>query len=406
VHRTVITRFQPGHGFVLTGAAAESEVNDTAAGNFACGAQSARVVTVGNDHTYANLTSTALRFDTTGKYLAVTFRVSSALDARTLELEIANDAAFTRSYSWQFADRVANLGSGFTYDDEWEQIFLSFADAVTTGRPDRAGLTAIRLRAQDHGRPVTVHWQEVALVSDPGKRFPRGAATICFDDVYASQYTLARPVLAAHGFRGTVAVIRQAIGLESAMSLADLRSLQDEYGWEIGCHANTLAVHHETDIGVPLSAVVSDLRSELAFLRRSGFTGEKIHAYPSGRWNPAVLRAVSGYCGSARLDFFRTQETLPPADPYKLRACGSISSLPGGHSAAAVKRYIDAAAEHRSWLILIFHKIVTGTPAQRTECSLADFEAIVGHLAASGMPVLTTAEVMRHARSGELAVPS
>jgi len=340
-----------------------------------------------------------MRFDTTGKYLAVRYRLSSALATQTLELDVANDPQFTRFFRWQFADRAAQLGSGFCYDNEWEQIYLSFADATAYGNPDRSRITALRLRVQDHGTPVTVSWQDVALVSDPGRLFPRGIATICFDDIYETQYTRAMPVLRRYGFRGTVAVIRQVIGMPDGMTLAQLHSLQD-LGWEIGCHADSRAVHHATDLGVPLAVVSSDLRAELSFLRANGFAGDKILAYPSGRWNPRVIGMVSGHCVAGRLDFFRTQETFPPANPYKLRACGSISSIAGAHTAADVKGYIDAAAANRSWLILIFHKIVTGAPVQRTECNLADFQAIIAHLAASRMPVLTTGEVIQLARKG------
>jgi len=397
--RTVITRFGRGSGFVLAGAARSASAGGPDPDGPDCAGPGAMVVTRGDGRTYANLSSTRMRFDTTGKYLAVSYRLSSALAAQTLELDLANDPGFTRFFRWQFADRAAHLGSGFCYDNEPEQIYLSFADATATGNPDRSGITALRLRALDRGTPVTVQWQEVALVSDPGKRFPRGIATICFDDCYETQYTRAMPVLRRHGFRGTVAVIRQVIGMPQGMTLAQLHSLAD-LGWEIGCHADSRAVHRATDLGVPLAVARSDLRAELGFLRANGFAGDKVLAYPSGRWSPSVIDMVAGHCVAGRLDFFRTQETFPPANPYKLRACGSISSIAGAHTAADVQGYIDAAAANRSWLILIFHKIVTSAPVQQTECSLADFQAIIAHLAASRMPVLTTGEVIGLARKG------
>lgn len=375
VERTVVAQFGRGNRWTLSGAAPTSDVGDSGRAGPDCGEPVATVVTRGDSVTYASLTSTQVRFDTTGKYLAVRYRLSSSLATRTLELDVSNDQDFTRFFRWQFADRADNLGSGFCYDNEWEQIFLSFvADAIAYGHPDRSGITALRLRAQDRGLRVTVQWQDVALVSDPGRRFPRGIATICFDNIYETQYSHALPVLREHGFRATVAVIRQIIDHPREMTLAQVQSVRD-LGWEIGCHANT-----------------------------NGFPGDKILAYPSGRWNPGVLKAVSRYCTAGRLDFFRTQETFPPTNPYKLRACGSISSLPGTHSLADVRGFIDAAAANRSWLILIFHKIITGTPTQETECRLADFREIIAYLAASRMPVLTTGEVMRLARADRLAV--
>lgn len=399
VVRTIITQFQPGHGFVATGVS-RSDVNDNAAGHFICGTQAATVRTVGDGTTYADLTSTRLRFDSTGSYLAVRYRLSSARGPRSLELDIANDAQFRHFYRWRFADRSSTLGAGFSYDDEWEQIFLSFADATATGHPSRSGLTAARLRVRDGGKPVTVQWQEISLVPEPAELFPRGVATICFDDLYQTQYLRGRPVLDAHGYRATVAVLRQAIGMAESMTLAELRSLQDDLGWEIGCHADTLAVHRATDIGKPLPEVEVDLRAEKTYLRENGLAGGNMFAYPSGLWNPAVIAMVRKYCQAGRLDFFRTQETFPPANPFKLRACGRISAAAGGHTAEMVRGYIDSAAAHRSWLILIFHKIVSGNAAISTECSLGDFESVISHLAGSGMAVLTAGDVLALAKAG------
>ena len=399
VPRTFITRFQRGSKFALTDAAASSDPHDARLGNSRCASRAATVVTVGDGLSYASLTSTALKFDTAGKDLAVRYRLSSTLATRALELEISNDRSFKDGYRWQFADRSDHVGAGYSYDGEWVQIFLSFADAAVIGRPRRRGLTAARLRIQDNGRPVTVHWQEISLVDEPRQLFPHGVATICLDDIYQTQYTYARPVLDAHGFPATVAVIREAIGLDHSMSLEQLRSLQDDLGWEIGCHSDSLAVHRATDLGVPLSVLDSDLRRELAYLGKNGFRNDKFLAYPSGLWDPGVLRVASQHRLPGRLDMSRTQGAFPPSDPYKLRACGIISSAPGGRSASEVKGYIDAAAENLSWLILIFHKIVRGSPVQRTECALSDFEEIIAHLAGSGLRVRTIGQVMRLARS-------
>jgi len=396
VPRVILTQFQPGHEFVLTDAARASSTDDQTPGNYICGTQAVTVVTRGGG--YADLTGRGLSFDAAGRYLAVRYRVSAALGVRELMLDVSSDAAFAARYSWQFADNVRTLGAGFSYDGAWAQVFLSFADAAVTGAPDRSRLTAARLRVKDGGTPVTVQWQEISLVSEPVAEFPAGVATICFDDLYASQYARARPVLEARGYPATLAVIAQLVGTPHGMSLAQLRSLQDDQGWEIGCHADSLAVHRATDVACPASVVGADLDREQRYLRGNGLTGYQTFAYPSGLWDPDVLGLVSGTCRSARLDFFGTQETFPPANACKLRACGSISSMPGAHSPADVMGYIDAAAANRSWLILIFHKFVTGTPRLMTECSVTDFAAIIAHLAASGMAVATTGDVLRRWR--------
>jgi hypothetical protein len=397
VPRTVLTQFQAGHGFVLTSAnSGASNLNDTTAGNFICGKQAATVVTVGDSASIANITKTGLAaIDTTGMYLLVRFRLSSALNPQTLHLDLGNDSAFANMWRWQFADIVSTLGAGFSYDGEWEQIILSFADATVTGSPTRSGVTALRLRARDTGTPLTVQWQEISLVPEPAQIFPNGVVSVCFDDGYQTQYDNARPVMDSYGFRATAFVIREGLGTSGNMTLAEVKSLQDDLNWEIGLHADTTAVHQASDVSSVLDTVETDLRHEKTYFQVNGLKGSDVFAYPAGLWNPSVTALLSRYTRAGRLNFFKTQETFPPAQPYKLRACGAISSASGGHTATQVNGFIDTAKASRSWLILIFHKIVTGAVTTTTECSLTDFTSIMSHLTASGMPVRTIGEVMR-----------
>ena len=246
---------------------------------------------------------------------------------------------------------------------------------------------------------MTVQWQEISVVPDPAALFPSGVCSICFDDGYLTQYTAGKMLLDQYGYRGSLALIRDAIGLPTEMTLTQIQSLQNDLGWEAGLHADTGAVHAATDVGVPLSQVETDLRHEKAYFHANGLIADSLFAYPSGLWTPASVQLIRQYCHAGRLDFFRTQETFPPANPWKLRACGAIGSFAGGHSAATVNASIDAAAANRSWLILIFHKIVSGTAASATECSAADMTTIMTHLAASGMAVRPVGEVMALARA-------
>jgi peptidoglycan/xylan/chitin deacetylase (PgdA/CDA1 family) len=395
IPRTILTQFQSGHGYTASNAGS-SNLNDTTTGNFICGTQAVTITTAGDGSTIANLTNTSVgSFSTAGQYLLVRFRLSSDVNTQALELFLGNDSGFANAYWWQFFDKSDALGAGYAYDNEWEQITLSFSDAQTVGSPTRTGITAVRLRCRDFGSPLTVQWQEVSLVADPGAVFPNGVATICFDDSYVSQYTLARPVLDAYGFRGTLHVIRDQIGGSASLSLAQLQSLQDDLGWEVGCHADTTAIHQASDQDSALAAVEMDFRNEKLWLLQNEFRGGNVLAYPLGQWNPSVLALARKYYAAARTVFFGTQETFPPGNPHKLRALSGISSYAGANPVSTATAAITAAAANRSWLILVFHQIVTTSPASATQILQSDLQTVIAALAASGMPVRTMGEVMR-----------
>lgn len=408
--RTIITQFQSGHGFTAATSGTGTNVNDTTAANFIAGSQAATIVTKGDGSSFTNLTNTSLSFDATGRYMCLRYRIDEVLNAQALHLDVSSDTSFTNFWRWDFHDGVTTLGAGYSYDGEWEQLIFSFGDATVTGTPNRAACVAVRLRARDWaGSPpspapvqanaaMTIQWQEVSLIEDPQALFPSGLVTFCFDDIYATQYTNAKPVMDALGQRATLAVIGDAIGVGSSMTMAQLQTLQNVSGWEIGLHANTSAVHSATDPGVALGVVETDLRQEKIRFQQNGLNSSRTFAYPSGLWNPAILALLGQYVSAARLNFLNAgQETFPPANPMKLRACGAISSLAlNQHTAAFVQTQIDAAKANRSWLILVFHKILSsGSPATSTECTLADFTTIANYVAASGMPVRTISEVMR-----------
>jgi hypothetical protein len=81
-------------------------------------------------------------------------------------------------------------------------------------------------------------------------------------------------------------------------------------------------------------------------------------------------------------------ETLPPADPHRLRAWNVLAATPPEELAAAARR----AREEREWLILMFHFLVE-RPARETEYAIAEFRRALAGIAASGAAVRPVGEV-------------
>ena len=69
---------------------------------------------------------------------------------------------------------------------------------------------------------------------------------------------------------------------------------------------------------------------------------------------------------------------------------GFVAEIPGANTQGAT---LEEARENHEWLILVFHKLVAGTPAASTEWRTSDFQALVDQVAASGLPVETVTDV-------------
>ena len=85
----------------------------------------------------------------------------------------------------------------------------------------------------------------------------RRAVLITFDDGWADNYTLARPILDAHGFTATIFVVSSRVGGHGCLTAAQLRALV-RAGWTIGAHSVThphlpvlSPVQAEAEIAVP-----------------------------------------------------------------------------------------------------------------------------------------------------------
>lgn len=121
-----------------------------------------------------------------------------------------------------------------------------------------------------------------------GGRLPcRRAVLITFDDGWADNYTLARPILNAHGFTATVFMISGRVGGHGCLTASQLRALV-RAGWTIGAH--TVTHPHLPALG-PAQAE-AEISAPLKIL--SGFSGRPVtaFAYPYGDQDDLVRSLV------------------------------------------------------------------------------------------------------------------
>ncbi len=338
-----------------------------------------------------------------GKQVRVWVRLPTLGDIANIlniGLFLGNDNNMAVNYAQYFATGFGQeiLGA----EDGWWGFVVNFGDMVATGSPDRSAITALWLRVTDaNGQPVSVQFGKIELLPEP----PNGAVTFWFDDGRLTQHTTARPILNKYGFPATYSVIRDIVVGEAAnpsgaftpaaMSMAQLRDLQDLDGGDICCHANTIAAHNQTNglVDCTPTQLEDEFTQQQQWLRANGFRGGEHFAYPKGRHNQAVYDAVRRHFRSARSTYrFSPCETWPPTAALKLKTKYIFASS----TFAEVQAEITRARLNNEWLILTIHDVVTTPTIDSTEMSTAIFQQIVDEVALQGIPVRTASDVMEN----------
>lgn len=408
----ILTTFPSGHGW-SNNAGSTLVANDTT--DYISGSQAAKLTT-GGTGAAANLSKTGMTsFDATAKIPRLRLKIDDITHMAGLNLYLGS-SSLANNYKWVIQGGPA--GSNYVTSGDWVTITLPWADATTTGTPTRSALTDARIQVTDDNtsNPVTLHAQSVELIPDssgPLTAIGGKVISICFDDCWESM-ELAKAVMDSYGWAGSCYVITDILAnpqnvvepnTGTRLTLAELRTMQDQYGWEIGAHAYRDGDHALTYTGMTAAQLRDDLQRQKGWLNSNGFRGASGCAYPLGQYGQTTDGAsttdvIDDFFSYARTTFSKTVESFPPAMPYRLRATSSISTASGGYAPSnlttATTGRIDQVATNGGWLILVFHKIVTGTPASTTECALSDFQAICSKISNAGIPVLPVGDVLQY----------
>jgi peptidoglycan/xylan/chitin deacetylase (PgdA/CDA1 family) len=389
----LITTFEANHGWTIPFGTpgAGTDLNSTEA--FVRGTQSAKVVTTGLSE-LLNVDGQNLALNATGKQVRLTLRADKVAN---LHFEgiifFLGNADFSAYYRW----KVVSGSTGIHRDGEWLTYTLHFGEAEVTGVPDRANLTRARLQVIDAGGGViaTVRYDGVEFINEPAA-FPNGVVSITFDDSWESVHTLGRTVMDKHGFPATNYVICDTVGVVERLSLNHLRELSDYAGWEVGAHSYSIFNHGEGFPQLTDEQLDDDFRRSKDWSARNGLGSMDHLAYPLGQFDGRVCNIAKRYFTTGRTVsgiLGWPLETPTPGEPMRLRALTGIGF--GSITPAAVAAQVDKTRIGKGWLILCFHKIVTGIPAFDTECNQADFQAIIDDIAADGIAVRTVGEVIK-----------
>jgi len=286
--------------------------------------------------------------------------------------------------------------AAYVLPDEWIAVTVALGTPlarVGPGAVDLARVTDLQLSLVDRGGgPVTADIDALEAIARPA----RGAVSLVFDDARDGVFLRARPVLDRYGLRASVAAVVDLVGTPGFMTVEELRSLERLAGWDVVAHhANPLA--DGTGLtGLGDDDVLAELHATRAWLLAHGFRrGVEHFVYPYGAFDARIVELVrTVYASSRTIVRGLGLETLPPADPYRIRAVSVTRDDPP----EALMTAIDRAARERAWLVLVFHRVTDGapntTPDGATAYPVAGLAAVAAHLAAADVDVVTLPEAL------------
>ncbi|MCA9324950.1 polysaccharide deacetylase family protein [Candidatus Saccharibacteria bacterium] len=213
---------------------------------------------------------------------------------------------------------------------------------------------------------LTVSTFAAAAIVNPT---PSAKISFTFDDGLQSSYTNVAPLLQKHGLTATNYVITGCVGKTTIpntchanndakyMTWAQIKALQNTYGWEIGSHTAThpyLATKDASD-GQPNVLTTAQVNTELATSKNALLAhglDAKAFSTPYGDYNPAVLAQIAQYYENQR-GFADNANNNWPYNEYLLYDM----PVQVGVTVAQVKARIDQAIANNQWLILTMHDV-------------------------------------------------
>jgi peptidoglycan/xylan/chitin deacetylase (PgdA/CDA1 family) len=315
--------------------------------------------------------------DLRGRFVSLRVRVDGTTRLAGAELVLASrEGAFLIAVP-VFADEPMNL----LQSGGWIDLTLGLGAARREGWPDRAAIERVEWRVAERADPgprVTGFVGALRAHALPAE----GVVSLTFDDGYDEHYAVAAPLLAERGMRATAYAMPEQVGQQGYMTLEQLHALRRNFGWDVAAH------HFTPFTELPERDLPGILDGLQRYLAGNGFDGGRRHlAYPLGKHDARILALVRPRFATARLASGGA-ETLPPADPHRLRALNVLDSTPPEALVAAARR----AREEREWLILMFHFLVDA-PQRETEYRIASLRQAIAGIADTGVAVRPVSEV-------------
>ena len=351
--------------------------------DFLLGEKSVKITTKGDSlPEIIRLTNLSSPIDFSGKFLKAWVKISDRSAVHQFRISVSSDNFETYKNYW-IHQRASSPTAKSFQNDKWSPITISLTQ--TTGNTDISKINAIEIFVRDSGkRPVTTWFNSLSLVKSNSK----GIVTFTFDDAVGTQYTNAVPILSKYNFSATTFIPIEWLERPGRLSIEQLREMQDVYGWDISSHTMN---HVDVSQIKNVQRLEYELVNSKQFLVDNGFIkGAEHFAYPFGNFdNDLSMDLIKDHYKTARI-VRGDIETIPGADPYRLRVIYVLSYTPP----ELVLNRIDRAIENGDWAILVFHGIPdkNADDVQGTYLK-SNFQTIVDGVYKKGVDVMTVSEV-------------
>lgn len=412
---SIVSTMQVGHGWTLPG----SGVGQTDTTDFFLGTQSIKFVTGGTGASN-NLVSPAAGFTTVDLDAVdpiVWVKVQDWSTCAHFYIKIGSTAGGTTDlYQWDLRGGVAQE---WCIPGVWVPVTLTKSMATVVGTPNAAAIQWCSVRVIDTsagaGQGCTVWFNGLGFQTKQAV-YPNGVISFSFDDGRASQYSVAKPIMDKYLYVGnahpTWSDLRDFSGSSSYMTLAQLELMHAD-GWEVSCQAFNSVLFADPQPGLTATGSQADILSEQQAIADQGWTGYQIGSYPHGsfytnpsggpsggtstgdimaRFREIMVAMRSIWPSSSTATAVQRMETLPPADPLRLR----VGYVQNTTTLATVEAWVDACKADKAWLILVLHNIAATAP-NSTDWLTADFTSLVDYIAAAGVSVVPMSQVLKAA---------
>jgi peptidoglycan/xylan/chitin deacetylase (PgdA/CDA1 family) len=213
----------------------------------------------------------------------------------------------------------------------------------------RGAISLTVLHALTSNGSLTI--DNASLTALPANPFPTGMVTFTFDDGLLSQYTNARPILTAAGFKASYAIITQAVkdtsGDPAAMTWAQITQLKTD-GNDIAAHTRT----HADLTKLTTTQAQTEIKGSYDDLVAKGFAS-KSFVYPLGAVNPTIEQMVKNVGFSVARGSYWGMNT-PTADKYALYDIRLDKTTTFAQAQAA----IDQAFADKRWVVFEIHDVL------------------------------------------------
>ncbi|MGD0375196.1 MAG: Ig-like domain-containing protein [Streptosporangiaceae bacterium] len=250
---------------------------------------------------------------------------------------------------------------------------------------------------------LTITAAILLLLGVIGRPVPARAATphlivsLTFDDSDEDQYTNALPALESHDMHGTFYAITGYVGVNSGtLTLPQLQAIYNA-GNEIGGHT----VLHPNLTQISNDEATREVCDSRDTLLGWGFPVTDF-AYPYAAYN-STTEGILQQCGynSGRQDGDITSpygcmsgcplaETVPPKDPYAVRAPQSIED---DWTLAQMEQLVTQAEPGGGWSVLVFHHICDNA-CDPYSVTPANFNALLTWLQTQDVSIETVGQVI------------